>query len=204
MHLILAVWWYVSFICKFPFWLICRVSIGAQNVCKWCKLSDGSEMTCFQINIANSALTWSWAEVLSSLLSKGIACGLIRSSFTEKINGSFQIHPRPEQNGSHFADKIFICNFLNENHVNLIQISLDFGPKGSTNNTSTLVKWMASGLVLNRQQVTVKPVCNDHLYNKIYYLWFIQLCALMMTEGVNLLMLTISAFWSPSRWPLAT
>ena len=22
--------------------------------------------------------------------------------------------------------------------------------------------------------VTVKPVCNDHLYNKIYYLWFIQ------------------------------
>ena len=20
---------------------------------------------------------------------------------------------------------------------------------------------------------TVKPVCNDHLYNKIYYLWFI-------------------------------
>ena len=21
---------------------------------------------------------------------------------------------------------------------------------------------------------TVKPVCNDHLYNKTYYLWFIQ------------------------------
>ena len=21
---------------------------------------------------------------------------------------------------------------------------------------------------------TMKPVCNDHLYNKIYYLWFIQ------------------------------
>ena len=21
---------------------------------------------------------------------------------------------------------------------------------------------------------TVKPVCNDHLYNKMYYLWFIQ------------------------------
>ena len=21
---------------------------------------------------------------------------------------------------------------------------------------------------------TVKPVCNDHLYNKISYLWFIQ------------------------------
>ena len=24
------------------------------------------------------------------------------------------------------------------------------------------------------EQNTVKPVCNDHLYNKIYYLWFIQ------------------------------
>ena len=21
---------------------------------------------------------------------------------------------------------------------------------------------------------TVKPLCNDHLYNNIYYLWFIQ------------------------------
>ena len=21
---------------------------------------------------------------------------------------------------------------------------------------------------------TLKPVCNDHLYNKIHYLWFIQ------------------------------
>ena len=23
---------------------------------------------------------------------------------------------------------------------------------------------------------TVKPVCNDHLYDKTYYLWFIQEC----------------------------
>ena len=51
---------------------------------------------------------------------------------------------------------------------------------------------------------TVKPVCNDHLYNKIYYLWFIQWCDLVMTEGTILLVLTISAFWSSFRWPLAT
>ena len=51
---------------------------------------------------------------------------------------------------------------------------------------------------------TVKPVCNDHLYNKIYQLWYIQYCVLMMTEGTNLLLLTISAFWSSSRWRLAT
>ena len=39
---------------------------------------------------------------------------------------------------------------------------------------------------------TVKPVCNDHLYNKIYYLWFIQSCVVMKIEGTNLLVLTIS------------
>ena len=51
-----------------------------------------------------------------------------------------------------------------------------------------------------QMRITVKPVCNDHLYNKINYLWFIQLYVLMMTEGTTLLVLTISAFWSPS-WP---
>ena len=49
----------------------------------------------------------------------------------------------------------------------------------------------------------VKPVRNDHLYNKIEYLWFIQQCVLMMTEGTNLPVLTISAFLSSSRWPSA-
>ena len=51
---------------------------------------------------------------------------------------------------------------------------------------------------------TVKLVCNDHLYDKICYLWFIQLCVLVKTEGTNLPLLTISAFWGSSRWPLAT
>ena len=50
----------------------------------------------------------------------------------------------------------------------------------------------------------VKPVYNDHIYNKICYLWFIQKCHLMKTEGTNLRLLTISAIWSSSRWPLAT
>ena len=51
--------------------------------------------------------------------------------------------------------------------------------------------------------LVLKPVCNDHLYDKIYYLWFIHLCVLVMTEVTNLLGLTLSAFWSSSRWPLA-
>ena len=49
-------------------------------------------------------------------------------------------------------------------------------------------------VVHDRQHSTVKPVCSDHLYNKIYYLWFIQQCVLMKTVGTNLLLLTISAF----------
>ena len=42
------------------------------------------------------------------------------------------------------------------------------------------------------------------LYDKIYCLWFIQWCVLMKAERTNLLLLKISAFWSSSRWPLAT
>ena len=50
----------------------------------------------------------------------------------------------------------------------------------------------------------MKPVRNDHLYDKMYYLWFIQKCILMKTESTNLPLLTISAFWGSFRWPLAT
>ena len=53
-------------------------------------------------------------------------------------------------------------------------------------------------------QDTVKPVCNNHLYSKIYYLWFIQQHVLMEAEGTILLVLTISAFWGSSKWPKAT
>ena len=35
----------------------------------------------------------------------------------------------------------------------------------------------------------VKPVFNDHLYNKIHYLWFIQLYVLMKIECTNTLLL---------------
>ena len=51
---------------------------------------------------------------------------------------------------------------------------------------------------------TVKPFCNDHLYNKLCYLWFIHYCVLMKTEGTNSLLVTISASWGSSKWPLAT
>ena len=63
-----------------------------------------------------------------------------------------------------------------------------------TNHWQTHMIRNGDGLFLDR--CTVKPVCNDHLYNKTFYLWFIQWCVIMKTEGINLLLLTISAFWS--------
>ena len=50
--------------------------------------------------------------------------------------------------------------------------------------------------------IAVEPVCNDHLYDKIYYLWLIQLCVLRKTEGTDLLLLTISASGAHLSIPL--
>ena len=50
---------------------------------------------------------------------------------------------RPKQNGRHFADDIFKCIFLNENVWIAIKISLEFVPRGPTNNIPTLVQIMA-------------------------------------------------------------
>ena len=50
---------------------------------------------------------------------------------------------RPRQNGRHFADDIFKCNFLNENVWISIGISLKFVPKDPINNIPALVQIMA-------------------------------------------------------------
>ena len=50
---------------------------------------------------------------------------------------------RPKQNGSHFADDIFKCIFLNENEWISLKISLKFVLKGPINNIPALVQIMA-------------------------------------------------------------
>ena len=50
---------------------------------------------------------------------------------------------RPRQNGRHFPDDIFKCNFLIENIWISIKISLNFVPKGPIINISALVRIMA-------------------------------------------------------------
>ena len=52
----------------------------------------------------------------------------------------------PEQNGRHFADDTFKCIFMNENLCTLIQISLQFVPKGPIDNIPALVQVMACRL----------------------------------------------------------
>ena len=50
---------------------------------------------------------------------------------------------RPRQNGHHFPDGIFKCNFLNENRWILIKISLEFVPKSPINNIPALIQIIA-------------------------------------------------------------
>ena len=50
---------------------------------------------------------------------------------------------RPRQNGWHFADDTFRCVFMDENVWILINISLNFVPKGPINNIPALVQIMA-------------------------------------------------------------
>ena len=50
---------------------------------------------------------------------------------------------RPRQNGRHFADDTFNRIFVDENFSILIEISLNFVPKGPINNIPTLVQIMA-------------------------------------------------------------
>ena len=50
---------------------------------------------------------------------------------------------RPRQSGSHFADDIFKCIFLNENALISLKISLKFVPKALINNIPALVQIMA-------------------------------------------------------------
>ena len=38
----------------------------------------------------------------------------------------------------------------------------------------TTAAWTVLQIVYTNEPNTVKPVSNDHLYNRIYYLWFIQ------------------------------
>ena len=50
---------------------------------------------------------------------------------------------RPRQDGRHFADAIFTCNFFNENCCILINFSLKYVRKGPIDNNAALVQIMA-------------------------------------------------------------
>ena len=51
---------------------------------------------------------------------------------------------------------------------------------------------------------TVKPVCNDHLSNKIYYLWFFSVMCFNKNWWYQFTRANNFCLWSSSRWPVAT
>ena len=59
----------------------------------------------------------------------------------------------PGQNGSHFADDIFMCIFMNEKSRILSQISLKFVPKGPIDNKVSIGS--GNGLAPNRRQAII-------------------------------------------------
>ena len=74
---------------------------------------------------------------------------------------------------------------------NLTNTFMDFHSIGKFEHIFTNMSLVTK---VSSYRATVKPVCNDHFSNKIYYPWFIQWCVLMKTEGTNLTnLLTISA-----------
>ena len=44
----------------------------------------------------------------------------------------------------------------------------------SSHNTLLFIYYVGSVPMIVLKSYTVKPVCNDHIYHKMYYLWFIQ------------------------------
>ena len=57
-----------------------------------------------------------------------------------------------------------------DNHT----FSSNFVQKKKKNDISIALLSVPAHVILGMTADTVKPVCDDHIYNKIYYLWFIQ------------------------------
>ena len=72
---------------------------------------------------------------------------------------------RPRQNGRHFADDTFKRIFVTENVRILIKISLEFVPKGPTNNIPTLVQ------IMDRRRPGDKPLSEPIMVILLTYRW---------------------------------
>ena len=81
----------------------------------------------------------------------------------------------PGQNGHHFADDVFKCNFLDRKAWIFIHISLKFLPKGSINNKSAICIGSDNSLALTRRQAIIstydglsyRPIYASLSFNKL-------------------------------------
>ena len=85
---------------------------------------------------------------------------------------------------------------------------------GRLNNIRHLIKYMHDPLFLLTKLVRALGYMRFnnfwvifiilYVYMYVYAYMYAYMYTVMKTEGTNLLVLTMSAFWSSSRWPLAT
>ena len=92
---------------------------------------------------------------------------------------------------------VYICTHVHTRYV-CIHIYFDNPRKAFTfsfrTNNAFLIFGVNEHLLWNLSVMTTSMIKN-------FYLWLIQDCNSMKTEGTNLLLWTISAFWSSSMWP---
>ena len=111
---------------------------GRQNFL-WLKPSSspGSDMAVFSLKYCvKRRERWSLSTASRALLR-------LHSPRDGQKQSPFVNTLRPRQNGHHFSDDIFKCNFMNGNVWIPIKISLKFVPEGPINNISALVQIMA-------------------------------------------------------------
>ena len=132
-------------------WKICPWDVEANLDCCCCfpnlTLYDLVHLTVPTVILtwcANGVLLWCQSGPwIDSLSNKGAPCiKWLAVLITWKANVLINTL-RPRQNRRHFADDVFLCNFLNENAWIPIKISLTFVPKGPINNIPALVQIMA-------------------------------------------------------------
>ena len=75
---------------------------------------------------------------------------------------------RLRQNGHHFADNNFKCIFLNENICVLINVSLQFVPKGPINNIPALIQTKAC------RWPGDKPLSEPMMVSLLTHIWITQ------------------------------
>ena len=150
----------------------------------------------YRIFMPHSFIVWRHNMYSNAPRHNGVACSPNRNSIATgstvtpspyRVFSNYIFHQDSwmrccKLQSSQICNKKCFSNSPNESYLNSVYTQYVFDHTGShvwqillSCKFFLLLTW----LVVHRNSATlvestVKPVCNDHLYNKIYYLWFIQ------------------------------